>query len=276
MSKYTTKLRWLIESGYDLGLKTYPIFDESYRAELNSKILAHYKFREIGFETAGLFRDRLNEKMGLIMPYYNQFYKSAMLEFNPLLNSKIQESTDSKKGETAKTDTMQKIKGTTDTTSNRDETINDTTKGTKNNTEEGTNHGTASDTKNRKEVGSDTPQGLLSIGNIENQLYASTAAIGEETDSHTEDSNHKITTNETTDGTYKRTTSGGETSNGNTSQDLNGNVTANTDSWSALTHLLEGYSGTSASELLQQFRATFMNIDAMVISELESLFMCIY
>ena len=56
MSKYTTELRRLIESGYDLGLKTYPIFEESYRTILNGKILSHYKFREIGFETAGLFK----------------------------------------------------------------------------------------------------------------------------------------------------------------------------------------------------------------------------
>lgn len=276
MSKYTTDLRWLIESGYNLGLKTYPIFEESYRSTLNQKILSHYKFREIGFETAGLFKDRLNEKMELIMPYYNQLYKSALLEFNPLTNSKMQETTENKKNENTATNTTQKITGTTDTTSDRNETINDTTTGTKTNSEDGTNHETSSDTKSRKEVGSDTPQGLLSIGNIDGELYASTAAIGSETDSHTEDSTHNITSNEKTDGTYKRTTSGSEISNGNTSQDLNGDVTAKTDSLANITHMLEGYSGTSASELLQQFRATFLNIDAMVIAELETLFMCVY
>lgn len=276
MSKYTTELRWLIESGYNLGLKTYPIFEESYRSTLNQKILSHYKFREIGFETAGLFKDRLNEKMELIMPYYNQLYKSALLEFNPLTNSKMQETTENKKNENTATNTTQKITGTTDTASDRNETINDTTTGTKTNSEDGTNHETSSDTKSRKEVGSDTPQGLLSIGNIEGELYASTATIGAETDSHTEDSTHNITSNEKTDGTYKRTTSGSEISNGNTSQDLNGDVTAKTDSLANITHMLEGYSGTSASELLQEFRASFLNIDAMVIAELETLFMCVY
>ena len=276
MSKYTTELRRLIESGYDLGLKTYPIFEESYRTILNGKILSHYKFREIGFETAGLFKDRLNEKMELIMPYYNQLYKSALLEFNPLLNSKMQETTENKKNENTATNTIQKITGTTDTTSDRNETISDTTTGTKTNSEDGTNHETSSDTKSRKEVDSDTPQGLLSIGNIEGELYASTATIGAETDSHTEDSTHNITSNEKTDGTYKRTTSVSEISNGNTSQDLNGDVTAKTDSLANITHMLEGYSGTGASELLQQFRATFLNIDAMVIAELETLFMCVY
>ena len=84
MSKYTTELRYLIQSGFDLGLNDYPIFEESYRSKLNEKILNHYYMREIGFETAGLFKRYLNVKMNEIMPYYNQLYLSAQIEFDPL------------------------------------------------------------------------------------------------------------------------------------------------------------------------------------------------
>ena len=84
MSKYTTELRYLIQSGFDLGLNDYPIFDENYRSKLNEKILNHYYMREIGFETAGLFKRYLNVKMNEIMPYYNQLYLSAQIEFDPL------------------------------------------------------------------------------------------------------------------------------------------------------------------------------------------------
>ena len=83
MSKYTTELRYLIQSGFDLGLNDYPIFDENYRSKLNEKILNHYYMREIGFETAGLFKRYLNVKMCEIMPYYNQMYLSAKIEFDP-------------------------------------------------------------------------------------------------------------------------------------------------------------------------------------------------
>ena len=79
MSKYTTELRYLIQSGFDLGLRNYPIFDENYRSKLNEKILNHYYMREIGFETAGLFKRYLNVKMEEIMPYYNQMYLSASI-----------------------------------------------------------------------------------------------------------------------------------------------------------------------------------------------------
>lgn len=84
MSKYTTELRWVIENGYDLQLNEYPIFDENYRQKLNQKIINHYYFREIGFETVGLFRFYLKQTMNEIMPYYNQLYESALLEIDPL------------------------------------------------------------------------------------------------------------------------------------------------------------------------------------------------
>ena len=39
MAKYTTLLQTLIKSGYDLGMDTYPMHQESYRLLLNDKIL---------------------------------------------------------------------------------------------------------------------------------------------------------------------------------------------------------------------------------------------
>lgn len=92
MSKYTTELRYLVETGYDLGLKDYPIFDESYRDVLNQKIIDHYYFREIGFETAGLFKKFLNRTMNEIMPFYNQMYESELLDFNPFYTHEFEET----------------------------------------------------------------------------------------------------------------------------------------------------------------------------------------
>ena len=102
MSKYTTELRFIVEQAEmdshgeyvefeytdatwkALGLDSYPIFDESYRHGLNSKIVNHYYMREIGAETAGLFRLFLKRTMNEIMPYYNQLYKTQALIKNPL------------------------------------------------------------------------------------------------------------------------------------------------------------------------------------------------
>lgn len=93
MSKYTTLLRWYVdEKAQDDSLtvlekcqkvqsdifEQYPIFDENHRSVLNSKILRHYYFYEIGFETVGLFKEFLNAKMLEIMPYYNRLYNSVI------------------------------------------------------------------------------------------------------------------------------------------------------------------------------------------------------
>lgn len=75
MSKYTTEFRNLIEMDYDYGQNSYPIFDETYRKTLNTKIQNHYYMREIGFETAGLFKLNFTSLMSEIMPKYNEIYK---------------------------------------------------------------------------------------------------------------------------------------------------------------------------------------------------------
>lgn len=106
MSRYTTELRFIVENfagldksiGYGTALFPaaletarpkifnfdYPIYDTSYKRVLETKIIKHFYTREIGFETVGLFLLKLDTKMNEIMPFYNQLYKSAMLEFNPL------------------------------------------------------------------------------------------------------------------------------------------------------------------------------------------------
>lgn len=85
MAKYTIELGKLIESGYPLSFGNYPIFDEEYRQALESKIVDHYYFNEIGAETADRFSFYLRRKMREIMPYYNQLYQSTLLEFDPLV-----------------------------------------------------------------------------------------------------------------------------------------------------------------------------------------------
>lgn len=74
MSKYTTTIKNLIDNNFDFQLTSYPIFDENYRNTLNNNILNHYYENEIGFETAGLFRFYLKQKLNEIMPYYNTLY----------------------------------------------------------------------------------------------------------------------------------------------------------------------------------------------------------
>lgn len=99
MSRYTEQIRGILE-----GIKRYyypedtdnsythvielaspklfdfsfPIFDESYRQVLITKFCKHFYQREIGLETVGQFKLKLDEKLNLIMPYYNMLYKQSI------------------------------------------------------------------------------------------------------------------------------------------------------------------------------------------------------
>lgn len=78
----------LIRVAYPKIFENYiPVFDESYKSVLFPKILRHYYTREIGLETVGLWKLKLNTKMAEIMPYYNQLYQSELLKFDPLKNT---------------------------------------------------------------------------------------------------------------------------------------------------------------------------------------------
>lgn len=104
MSKYTTELRYICETAAGLSESvgyndvenviaaarpkifdfSYPLFDPDYKPVIETKILKHFYTREIGAETAGLWKLWLNRRLNEIMPYFNDLYKSALLEFNPL------------------------------------------------------------------------------------------------------------------------------------------------------------------------------------------------
>ena len=72
----------------------YPIFDESYRTVLQTKILKNYYMREIAHETFGLFKMRLDNQLNISMEYFNQLYESAKIQIEPLNDYSIKEELD--------------------------------------------------------------------------------------------------------------------------------------------------------------------------------------
>ena len=146
MAKYTTTIKSLIDNNFDFGLKDYPIFDEEYREHLNDMILKHYYMSEIGFETAALFKQYLNNKMNEIMPYYNTLYKLQ----KDLLNSG----------------------GAIDQNVNLTETY------THNVTTEGNSQSNSTSNNENKNVSQNTPQGNLTEQNINNFNYADNINMG--------------------------------------------------------------------------------------------------
>ena len=188
MSKYTTELRFICESKAGLSesvgfnqiddvisnswnkiFDNFPIFDESYRSVLCSKILKHYYTREISAETVGLWQLWINTRMGEIMPYYNKLYESALLEFDPFKDTNYSRN----HGGTFTGDTRRN--GRSDVSVD--------------------NSVTSNGTSNSKNLFSDTPQGAIT--NIENESYLTNATLIKDTDTNTTNTDGNSTTQNT-------------------------------------------------------------------------------
>lgn len=105
MATYTIELGTLIERGYDIFDFDYPLFDDDYKLELETKIVDKFYYREIGMETPDRFKRYLRSKMQIIMPYYNNLYKSTLIELDIFSNEEgrnhsYKETTDKAKRET--------------------------------------------------------------------------------------------------------------------------------------------------------------------------------
>lgn len=252
MSVYTITIDRLLKNNFNFGLDKYPIFDEEYRKILNKKILNHYRFYEIGFETAELFKHYLNTTLDEIMPYYNQLYATTLIEINPFENYRISE-TINKEGN--KNDDYSGT-GTDSRTESGNSEKNDTSEASETTTNETTGEGVT--------VESDTPQGMLSIGNIKNNTYASQAAMTE----NSENSEGTTTGTETANSTAEFSTE---------SQNVSTNTSTNEQTYAEnIIKSVYGNKGENPSKMIQEFRKTFLNIDIMIINELKNLFMMIY
>lgn len=291
MSKYTTQVRFICESksGLKVGggsddvdniiesswnkifTSKAPFFDETYRSVLCSKILKHYYMREICCETVGIWTLWMNTRLEEIMPYYNQLYESAKIEFNPMhdvdLTRKHERNIEgTSKEDGTRTQTTNEIREDTgdisrNLTGNRDtDTTSDGTRNTTNTSDE-----------TKRDLYSDTPQGAIT--GLENENYLTNAR--KITDNINATGNEQTNTTEKIGADYRENESTNSNNNATTNGSLNG-TTSNTGSSNTTEDYIEtivGKQGTeSFSSLLNKFRETFLNIDMQVIEEFNDLF----
>lgn len=70
----------------------YPIIDEKTKRRIEIAILKHYYMREIAFESVGIWKIKLNDRLNLIMPRYNALYNKQDLSLSPYVNGYVNES----------------------------------------------------------------------------------------------------------------------------------------------------------------------------------------
>ena len=275
MSKYTTELRYICETeaglsenvGYskikDVITKAipkifdfdFPIFDENYRNVLETKILKHYYTREIGLETYGLWKLKLDTKLNEIMPFYNQLYKSALLEFNPLYE--VDYSKTGNRDSSGTRDNTENNSETYDESVDTNESHDDSTVNSSNGT---LTKGTTTTTTN---YFSDTPQGAIS--NVIDGTYLTNATYNVVGNTGSDNTSNSGSVNSEGSSKSKNEKDGSRKG----SKTSNSNLT---DTESYLESVRGKMSSKSYSALLMEYRETFINIDMMLIEELSDLF----
>lgn len=308
MSKYTTEVRFICETeagltesvGYSkidevldkswnkiFESGDWEIYDEEYRPILCKKILKHFYTREIGAETAGLWKLWLNQRMTEIMPYYNQLYKSTLLEFNPLYDTDYKTEGNRKtdegeqtgretKSDYTRTDDLQS-KRTDELTSQRTDNLNSTRTDNLQQIRNDDLHETTSNT--RYDLYSDTPQGALT--GVESETYLTNARkvtdngsrdnTGTQTTDNTGTQDLKNTGTQTVDNTGTQTVENSGTVNNKGGDTENSKrVLNNTQDYAE--HVIGKRGTQSYAKMIMELRDSFINIDMMIIDELNDLF----
>lgn len=262
MSKYTTQLRWIIEektSNSTKGIREriiescplifnfyYPFWDENKRLGFETMILKHFFTKEIGFETYALWQLSLDDTLNIIMPYYNQLYKSASNDIDYFIDTDITDTFTGNK----EIDELAKIilNGTSVQAINGRNTGDNTA----------TTNTTINDAGQSKSLNSDFPQATLN-----NMDYGSGSIETEGSNTSTTNTRNEDKINETniqnTDSEIEQTTDDKK----------------NTKEKNIYTLNKKGHS-QNLSDLLNSYRSTIINIDKMVLSELGDLFIKIY
>lgn len=287
MSKYTTEVRFICEqaAGYtesqpysnvnEIIQKSipsifsfdFPIFDESYRNVLCTKILRHYYTREICEEVVGLWKLRLETRLNEIMPYYNQLYKSELITFNPMYDTDITTENNANKNEIRENTENDVEDKTGGNKRKRDYTDNATTTGEGHASNEDSGNTTNTDTS--KDLYSDTPQG--SLQNVDNETYLTNARKISDSKNETRTNTNTSSSTETSTLTDAVAENVADTYNENVTR--NNTVNSKLNSTDAYIETIRGKSGgASYSKLLEEFRRTFMNIDVQIINDLNDLF----
>lgn len=107
LSKYTITIKDIVNSYYDgTSLKVddkldevrgyifdfnYPVLDDTTKRRIEIAILKHYYYREIAFESIGMFKIKLNDRLNLIMSRYNALYQKQDLSLSPYINNYLTE-----------------------------------------------------------------------------------------------------------------------------------------------------------------------------------------
>jgi hypothetical protein len=218
----------------------YPIFDEAYKKVFETHFIRKFYMREIGFETEGRFKYELETWLLIHMPYFNKMFESELLEFDPLINTKI-ETTHNK-------------------TVDKDQTQDTTTDGTNNSVSVGESDGTLIDDSFNRRLESNNPDSRLTITSNDGEgviEYASSIDENNENSSKTSTNNTSGTTDDTTS--------------------VVGHASAVINEIEDFVESKTGKSGNQTySKMINEYRSSLIRVESKIFDEMQELFMLVY
>lgn len=232
---------------WDTGDKAYPLifddpewegYDPTFRSTLNNLIVDYYWTYEIGSETPAMFKQRINTKMRLIMPYYNLLFKAEyenFKNFDP--NTFYREK--------------EYIGGMNKTSGERKQYDHS---GTTNYGKDGGNI-----VSEGKQYNFDTPQNMSSINTNSPDHMSSAAAVKNENEKNFSQ-NGFFGTNGSFDGSHPT---------------FKQDSVTDTETYNQRKDIEQGYN-TSKYTQYKEYMAGLRNIDDMIIEELRDCFMLVY
>lgn len=257
LSTYTISIYELIDANFDFGLDKYEIFDENYRATLNKSILDYYMFREIGYVNPAVFKQRLQNRMDIIMRNkYNALYKAKQLDFNPLYTMELYEDYSHSVANTGVNSNTGVINYNTQSTTNT----------TNNETTNTTNKDDSETDSNTLQLSSQFPSEEMTEDDISSNLYVDNASKTKGTQTVTDKSELDSTLNGNIDTSISGTDETKNTTNGTTTNNM-------TETFSKKT--IGSASDLTFAHAMTQFKeyCDSFNLDQLVINELKDLFM---
>lgn len=268
-------IRDIIETGrtklFDFD---YPLFSPDYKKDFETKFIRNFYFSEIGFETEESFKFHLENWLNLNMDFWNNMFKSELIEYDPLTNTKL-DSTKNKTLDRTQNDVKDNtLHSTTNGTSN---TVTDATSDSNTTAGTDTTEG-VTDSKFNRHLEMDTPDERLSItpnadgsGTIE---YASRITEDKDSDSRNVTKSTDATNESNTTDHATNDVTASSTSDGTNNETLDSTI-HETD---AITENKTGKIGSqSYAQMVKEYRETFLRIEKQIFAEMrKELFMLVY
>ena len=183
MANHTIELRDIIEHGHDIFNFNYEFYDETKRRKFEEDFIKHFYFREICHPVIDRFIFYLEDKMNTVFPFYNELFKTAMIEYDKVYNYDMTETyeklTENANNQSGVSSTVSQLFDEQNSTSTQNRTVDSTgttkTKGSdvlsetgKENVETTSENNVSGDKEfNSEKLNKylDTPQGLTDISN---------------------------------------------------------------------------------------------------------------